>query len=133
MRRRRGLFNGWWFDPVDGRRLRRPTRSELSAAPKLWAKSCRHPRRPREGDAPMRESALAKSLRYLTEHRLRILDCAEDAGTLSAEVRGEGRIYVVAHDTAEGWTCSCPAYTENCAHVLASKAVTVLEPRKGGR
>jgi hypothetical protein len=37
MRRRRGLFNGWWFDPVDGRRLRRPTRSELSAAPKLWA------------------------------------------------------------------------------------------------
>jgi uncharacterized Zn finger protein len=77
----------------------------------------------------VRESARAKSLRYLTEHRLRVLECSEDAGTLSAEVRGDGRIYVVAHD-AEGWSCSCPALSENCAHVLACKSVTVLEPRE---
>ena len=76
----------------------------------------------------VRENARAKSLRYLTEHRVRVLDCSEDAGTLSAEVRGNGRIYVVAHD-AEGWSCSCPALGENCAHVLACKAVTVFEPR----
>jgi uncharacterized Zn finger protein len=65
----------------------------------------------------------------LGEARLRILECSDDAGTLSAEVRGNGRIYVVAHD-AKGWACSCPALGENCAHVLACKAVTVFEPRE---
>jgi uncharacterized Zn finger protein len=69
-----------------------------------------------------------KALRYLAEARVRILDCHEDAGTLAAEVRGNGRLYVVAHDE-DGWACTCPARGENCCHVLACKAVTVLEPR----
>jgi uncharacterized Zn finger protein len=77
----------------------------------------------------VRENARGKSVRYLAEARLRILECSEDSGTLSAEVRGNGRIYVVAHG-AEGWSCSCPALGENCAHVLACKSVTVLEPRE---
>jgi hypothetical protein len=37
MKRRPGLFYGYWFDPVDGRRLQRATRAELARAYKLWA------------------------------------------------------------------------------------------------
>jgi uncharacterized Zn finger protein len=67
-------------------------------------------------------------LRYLAEARVRILECHEDDGILRAEVRGNGRIYVVAYG-AESWSCTCPALGENCCHVLACKAVTVFEPR----
>jgi hypothetical protein len=76
-----------------------------------------------------RENAREKARRYLGEARLRILECHEDDGRLTAEVRGEGRLYTVTHD-AEGWSCSREARAENCAHVLACKAVTVLEPRE---
>jgi uncharacterized Zn finger protein len=78
----------------------------------------------------MRESARTKAVRYLSEGRVRILECHEDDGTLSAEARGNGRLYVVAHDAA-GWSCTCPARGENCAHVLACKSVTVFEPMDG--
>jgi hypothetical protein len=77
----------------------------------------------------MRENARAKGMRYLSEHRVRVLDCSEDAGTFVGEVRGTGRVYVVAHG-ADGWSCSCPAFTENCCHVLACKAITVFAPRE---
>jgi hypothetical protein len=78
----------------------------------------------------MRESARAKSLRYLAEGRLRILDCHEDEGRLSAEARGNGCIYIVSHDPETGWSCDCRARGENCCHVLACKAVTVFQPRE---
>ena len=76
----------------------------------------------------MRENARLKSARYLAEGRVRILRCDEDQVTLSAEVRGNGCVYVVA---CEGglWACSCPAFSKNCAHVLACKSVTVFQPR----
>jgi uncharacterized Zn finger protein len=80
----------------------------------------------------VRENARSKALRYLSEARVRILDCHEDDGTLTAEVRGNGRMYAVVHD-ADGWSCSCEARAENCCHVLACKAVTVFEPREGRR
>jgi uncharacterized Zn finger protein len=76
-----------------------------------------------------RENSAAKAIRYLEQARVRILECHEDAGTLAAEVRGNGAIYVVAYD-ADGWRCTCPALGENCSHVLACKAVTVFEPRE---
>jgi hypothetical protein len=78
-------------------------------------------RRSRERERPH------EGLRYLEEGRLRILECHEDDGVLVAEARGEGRLYSVTHD-AEGWACGCAARVENCAHVLACKAVTVLRP-----
>ena len=75
----------------------------------------------------MRENAVTKAARYLAENRVRILECHEDTGILSAEVRGQGSVYVVSHD-GDGWTCTCPARRADCAHVLACKAVTVFEP-----
>jgi hypothetical protein len=38
MKRRPGMFYGWWFDPMSGRRLQRATRAELATAYKLWAR-----------------------------------------------------------------------------------------------
>jgi uncharacterized Zn finger protein len=78
----------------------------------------------------VRESARTKATRYLGEARVRILSCDEDGGTLSAEVRGNGRVYVVAREK-DSWACSCAARSEDCAHVLACKHVTVFEPRQG--
>jgi uncharacterized Zn finger protein len=77
----------------------------------------------------VRENARAKAIRYLSEARVRILECHEDDGTLSAEVRGNGRVYVVAH-VEDAWSCSCLARSVDCAHVLACKHVTVVEPRE---
>jgi hypothetical protein len=38
VKRRPGMFYGWWFDPATGRRLQRATRAELAAAYKTWAR-----------------------------------------------------------------------------------------------
>jgi hypothetical protein len=38
VKRRPGLFYGWWFDPTTGQRLQRATRAELAAAYKLWSR-----------------------------------------------------------------------------------------------
>jgi hypothetical protein len=73
----------------------------------------------------MRENAAAKARRYLVEGRVRILSCAEAAGVVQAEVRGNGRIYVAGRNAA-GWYCGCPARGE-CAHLLALNLVTLLE------
>jgi uncharacterized Zn finger protein len=77
----------------------------------------------------VKENARLKAARYLADNRVRILECCEEDGTLSAEVRGNGSIYIVARE-GELWACSCPALSENCAHVLACKSVTVFEPRE---
>jgi hypothetical protein len=76
----------------------------------------------------MREDAAAKARRYLGEGRVRIIACDEEAGTILAEVRGNGAVYAAGHGL-KGWACGCPAKSKNCAHVLALKLVTVLEPR----
>jgi SWIM zinc finger len=60
--------------------------------------------------------------------RVRIIACDEAAGTVMAEVRGSGAVYAAGHGP-KGWSCDCPAKSKNCAHVLALKLVTVLEPR----
>lgn len=77
----------------------------------------------------MSENAAAKSRRLLSEARIRILEANEDAGTLSAEVRGDSSaIYVVSHD-ADGWACSCPT-RGLCSHVRALMLVTVMASRE---
>jgi hypothetical protein len=75
-----------------------------------------------------RESARAKSLRYLSEARVRIRFCDEEAGLVEADVRGNGRIYSTGRDE-RGWFCDCAARGP-CAHVLALQNVVVLEPRE---
>ena len=38
MKRRPGMFFGYWYDPTTGRRLQRATRAELAAAYRAWAR-----------------------------------------------------------------------------------------------
>jgi hypothetical protein len=77
---------------------------------------------------PARESAQTKARRYLAEGRLRIRHLDEHGGTVQADCRGGGAIYSLGRD-AGGWFCSCPAVRE-CAHLVALKLVTALEPRE---
>ena len=37
-RRAPGLFVGYWYDPLNGRRLQRASRREIATAYRLWAK-----------------------------------------------------------------------------------------------
>jgi uncharacterized Zn finger protein len=76
----------------------------------------------------VRENAESKARRYLTEGRVRIIACDEAAGTIMGEVRGTGAVYAAGHGL-KGWACNCPAKSTNCAHILALKLLTVLEPR----
>jgi hypothetical protein len=80
----------------------------------------------------VRESAEAKARRYLAEARVRILFCDEEAGVISAEVRGDCRLYSAGRDE-EGWFCGCPARTSDCSHVRALRLVTILEPAEERR
>ena len=77
----------------------------------------------------MRENPQAKAQRYLCEARVRILSCDEANGTVAADVRGSGAIYVTGRDDERGWFCDCKARGE-CCHIVALKYVTVLEPRE---
>ena len=71
----------------------------------------------------MRESAQAKGLRYLVEHRLTVLRV--DRERVEAECRGGGAVYRLRY--ADGaWSCTCPAKT-TCSHLYALWAVTVRE------
>jgi hypothetical protein len=76
----------------------------------------------------MRENAESKARRYLGEGRVQIVSCDEEAGTVMAQVRGSGAVYAASHG-AKGWHCDCAARSKDCAHVLALKLVTALEPR----
>jgi uncharacterized Zn finger protein len=68
-------------------------------------------------------------MRYLTEARIRILSCDEANGTVTADVRGSGAIYVTGRDDERGWFCDCKARGE-CCHIAALKFVVVMEPRE---
>jgi hypothetical protein len=75
----------------------------------------------------VRENAESKARRYLAEGRVRIVACDEAAGTIMAQVRGSGAVYAAGHG-AKGWSCDCAAKSKNCAHILALKLISVLEP-----
>lgn len=70
-----------------------------------------------------RESAHAKGLRYLTEHRLTVY--AVNDAEVKATCRGSGARYQLGLDRGGNWWCSCPCHTTACSHLAALKAVTV--------
>ena len=71
----------------------------------------------------MRERAAAKAGRYLTEGRLILT--AVTANTVSALARGDGRIYEISgHGNV--WSCTCPARSLNCSHLLAVRRVVAI-------
>lgn len=71
----------------------------------------------------MRESAQAKGLRYLAEHRLTVLRV--DAERVEAECRGGRALYRLGWQDGT-WRCNCPALG-TCSHLHALMAVTVRE------
>ncbi len=74
------------------------------------------------------ERAAEKARRYLAEGRLVVRELDEDAGVVQADVRGDGAVWTLGHDST-GWHCSCPA-RGRCAHLLALGLVVAVEPRQ---
>jgi len=72
-----------------------------------------------------RESMTAKASRYLSEGRLVVTEVVGDRVT--AWCRGDGEVYQLGHDLAQGWHCGCPA-RRDCAHLTALRLVTTRRP-----
>lgn len=70
-----------------------------------------------------RESAAVKALRYLGEARLTVT--AVDGDRVRATCRGDGEAYRCGHEPGRGWTCNCPARTDQCSHLVALRLVTI--------
>ncbi len=72
-----------------------------------------------------RESAHDKGRRYLTEGRLAVRQV--DRSGVIAFVRGDsGLLYRTEWSPDLGWLCNCPARTDQCAHLVALRLVTVV-------
>ena len=69
----------------------------------------------------VRENAATKARRYLTEGRVVIT--VVRAGCVMARVRGDGAIHDAGYLRGR-WYCSCPARTDQCAHLRALRMVT---------
>jgi uncharacterized Zn finger protein len=72
----------------------------------------------------VRENAASKAVRYLAEGRLTLHHV--DDGTIRASCRGDGEIHEIAWNGG-GWSCSCPARSQSCAHLTAAKLVTIRQ------
>ena len=70
-----------------------------------------------------------KARRYVSEGRLIVRELDEYAGTVIADCRGDGAMYLLGRD-GHGWFCDCRARSTRCAHLLALRLVTALEPRE---
>lgn len=66
------------------------------------------------------EGSPAKARRYLLEGRLRVAAISSNA--ISATCRGDGETYKVGY-VEHSWYCTCPARTDQCAHLRALRLV----------
>lgn len=71
-----------------------------------------------------RENAAAKARRYLGEGRL-VLTRVDPLRVIGA-CRGDGAIHTVTY-TQRTWACTCPARTDQCAHLLAVRLVVAVD------
>ncbi|SDP46270.1 hypothetical protein SAMN05660199_03953 [Klenkia soli] len=72
-----------------------------------------------------RESTFAKGRRLLTEGRLNVRSVT--AAEIVAVCRGDSaEVYAAGWAPGPGWTCTCPARTTECAHLVALRLVTVV-------
>ena len=72
----------------------------------------------------MRESAEAKSRRYLCEGRLVVEQV--QPGMVRATCRGDGHRWHQAFDAGQ-WSCTCPCRTDQCSHLKALRAVIAVD------
>ncbi len=79
-----------------------------------------------------RESASNKGRRYLVEGRLTIRWASRFDG-IAAMVRGDsGEVYSTQWKPGNGWSCTCPARTDQCAHLIALRLVAVTNAEVSG-
>ena len=79
-----------------------------------------------------RESAHDKARRYLAEGRLTVRQLDRSSGVI-AMVRGDsGLVYRAEWAPDLGWSCNCPARSDQCAHLVALRLVTVAHPEHSG-
>lgn len=75
-----------------------------------------------------RENAHDKGRRYLVEGRLTVRQASRASGVI-AFVRGDsGLVYRAEWSPDIDWLCNCPARTDQCAHLVALRLVTVANP-----
>jgi len=77
-----------------------------------------------QGPGVSREGAPAKARRYLTEGRLIVEQVHHDR--VAATCRGDGTSYRLGFDRGR-WSCSCPARTDGCAHLVAVRLVVAVD------
>lgn len=70
-----------------------------------------------------RETAYMRGMRLLTEHRLTITEVTDER--IRATARGSGEVHRLGLDGSTWW-CSCPVRTDQCSHLHALRAVTVV-------
>ena len=78
-----------------------------------------------------RENAQAKARRYLIEGRVMIRSVGPQG--VRAHVRGQGHVYAVAYESGGGWSCTCPARTPRCCHVVAVQLVVAVPQGSASR
>ena len=71
-----------------------------------------------------REGSQQKARRYLLEGRVMIRSVGPQG--VRAHARGQGHVYDVGYEPGGGWTCSCPARTPKCCHVVATQLVVAV-------
>jgi hypothetical protein len=77
-----------------------------------------------------RENAAGKGRRYLIEGRLTIRSFSRTEGVV-AIVRGDsGLVYRAEWHPDLGWLCNCLARTDQCAHLVALRLITVANPEE---
>ncbi|MGI8520278.1 MAG: SWIM zinc finger family protein [Actinomycetota bacterium] len=64
-----------------------------------------------------REGSQQKARRYLLEGRVMIRTVGPKG--VRADVRGQGHTYNVSYEGGGDWSCTCPARTPRCCHVVA--------------
>lgn len=65
-------------------------------------------------------AARDKARTYLADGRLVVTSVRPNHVT--ATCRGDGAIYHLTYDGA--WSCTCPARTDQCAHLVALRLIT---------
>lgn len=71
-----------------------------------------------------RETARIKADRLLLEGRLVIVEAGRHG--VVARVRGEGAIHDARFQFG-AWSCSCPARTDACSHLIALRRVVAVD------
>lgn len=75
-----------------------------------------------------RENARTRARRLLVEGRVMVRYCGPRG--VQAYVRGSGALRHVIYELGRGWSCTCPALTPHCSHVLAVQQVVIVKEER---